>query len=60
MLSADPTALKGKATCKQVLFAFSNRIIELTPHGSLDKLMEYDEYISSSQISEMKSRLYEA
>ncbi|WP_036787557.1 ABC-F family ATP-binding cassette domain-containing protein [Phocaeicola abscessus] len=38
----------------------SNRIIELTPHGSLDKLMEYDEYISSSQISEMKSRLYEA
>ncbi len=36
----------------------ANRIIELTPKGSIDKLMEYDEYIASDAIKEMKAKLY--
>jgi ATPase subunit of ABC transporter with duplicated ATPase domains len=36
----------------------ANRIIELTPNGAIDKLMEYDEYIASEQIREMKENLY--
>ena len=36
----------------------ANRIIELTPNGSIDKMMEYDEYISSEPIKELKTRLY--
>ncbi len=36
----------------------ATRIIELTPHGTIDKLMEYDEYISSEHISELKAKLY--
>ena len=36
----------------------ANRIIELTPNGIIDKMMEYDEYITSEHIKEMKARLY--
>ena len=36
----------------------ANRIIELTPNGIIDKMMEYDEYITSDLIKEMRARMY--
>lgn len=36
----------------------ANRIIELTPHGIIDKMMEYDEYIASDHIKELKTKMY--
>ena len=36
----------------------ATRIIELTPNGIIDKLMEYDDYISSDAIKEQKDRMY--
>ena len=36
----------------------STRIIELTPSGVIDKLMEYDDYISSEKIKEQRDRMY--
>ena len=36
----------------------ANRIIEITPNGFIDKLMTYDEYISSEKVSEQKEFLY--
>ena len=36
----------------------ANRIIELTPNGTIDKLMEYDDYISSDAIKELKAKMY--
>lgn len=36
----------------------ANRIIELTPSGIIDKMMEYDEYITSDHIKEMRARMY--
>lgn len=36
----------------------ANRIIELTPNGIIDKMMEYDEYISSEHIKELKTKMY--
>lgn len=36
----------------------ANRIIELTPNGCIDKLMTYDEYISSEKVAEQKEALY--
>ena len=36
----------------------ANRIIEITPNGFIDKLMTYDEYISSEKVSEQKELLY--
>lgn len=36
----------------------ANRIIELTPGGIIDKMMEYDEYITSDHIKEIRKRMY--
>ena len=36
----------------------ANRIIELTPNGIIDKMMDYDEYITSAHIKEMRARMY--
>ena len=35
-----------------------NRVIELTPNGIIDKLMNYDDYISDEKIHEQRDRLY--
>ena len=37
----------------------ANRIIELTPKGIVDKLMTYDEYISSEAIKEQRKAMYQ-
>jgi ATPase subunit of ABC transporter with duplicated ATPase domains len=36
----------------------ANRIIELTPNGVIDKMMEYDDYISDPGIAELREKLY--
>ncbi|AVM51561.1 ATPase subunit of ABC transporter with duplicated ATPase domains [Bacteroides zoogleoformans] len=36
----------------------ANRIVELTPNGIIDKMMEYDEYIASDHIKELRRRMY--
>lgn len=37
----------------------ANRIIELTPNGTINKMMDYDDYISSEDIKELKAKMYE-
>ena len=37
----------------------ANRIIELTPNGIIDKMMEYDGYITSDHIKELRARMYQ-
>lgn len=37
----------------------ANRIIELTPKGTIDKLMSYDEYIYDDTIKAMKAKMYQ-
>ena len=36
----------------------ANRIIELTPNGSIDKLMTYEDYIHDDRVKELKEKLY--
>ena len=36
----------------------ADRIIELTPSGTIDKLMEYDQYIYDESIKEQKAKMY--
>jgi ATPase subunit of ABC transporter with duplicated ATPase domains len=36
----------------------ANRIIEITPNGFIDKVMTFDEFISSEKVIEQKSALY--
>lgn len=35
-----------------------NRVIELTPHGIIDKRMDYDEYINSNKLQEQRNKMY--
>ena len=42
----------------ELISTVSNRIIELTPHGTIDKLMSYEEYIHNEQIKEQKIKMY--
>ncbi|MCP3896115.1 MULTISPECIES: ATP-binding cassette domain-containing protein [Bacteroides] len=36
----------------------ANRVIELTPNGIIDKMMDYDEYITSDHIKELRAKMY--
>lgn len=42
----------------ELIETVSNRIIELTPSGAIDKLMPYEEYIHDEGIKEQKERMY--
>ncbi|MCK5822994.1 MAG: ATP-binding cassette domain-containing protein [Bacteroidales bacterium] len=35
-----------------------NRVIELTPNGIIDKLMNYDEYIVNDKINDLRTKMY--
>jgi len=35
-----------------------NRIIELTPNGIIDKLMDYHDYVSDDRIKELREKMY--
>lgn len=35
-----------------------NRVIELTPNGIIDKIMDYDDYITDEKVAAMKEKLY--
>ncbi len=37
-----------------------NRIIELTPNGIIDKMMDYDDYITDERVQAARERLYAA
>ncbi|MBL0232466.1 MAG: ATP-binding cassette domain-containing protein [Chitinophagaceae bacterium] len=36
----------------------ANRIIEITPKGTIDRLMEFDEYLTDERVKAMKEELY--
>ena len=36
----------------------ANRIIELTPNGIIDRIMEYDDYITDPKVAELREKLY--
>jgi hypothetical protein len=35
-----------------------NRIIEIGPNGMIDKLMDYDDYITDERLKEQRKQLY--
>ena len=43
----------------ELIETVSDRIIELTPKGSIDKLMPYDEYVHDETIKEQRAKMYE-
>jgi len=43
---------------REFVNTIATRIIELTPHGIMDKQTTYDEYLESKDIAEERARLY--
>ena len=44
----------------QFIQSVADRIIELTPNGTIDKLMSYDDYIYDPAIKEQRAKMYNA
>lgn len=36
----------------------ANRVVELTPNGIIDRIMEYDDYITDPKVAELREKLY--
>ena len=43
----------------QFLQTIANRIIEITPHGIIDKKMTFDEYLENPAVQRQREELYE-
>ena len=39
--------------------SIANRIVEITPKGVIDRMMEFDDYLKDQQIIEMREKFYE-
>jgi ATPase subunit of ABC transporter with duplicated ATPase domains len=48
MTSHDHTFMQTVAT----------RVIELTPKGSIDRLMTFDEYLADKRVQELRAEMY--
>ena len=42
----------------ELINTIANRIIELTPNGCIDKLMNYEDYIHDEHIKELRDKMY--
>jgi ATPase subunit of ABC transporter with duplicated ATPase domains len=42
----------------QFLQTVANRIIEITPNGTIDKLMSYNEYLQDNDVKELRKTMY--
>ncbi|WP_231465315.1 ABC-F family ATP-binding cassette domain-containing protein [Pedobacter sp. Leaf132] len=42
----------------QLTETVANRIIEITPKGTIDKLMTYDEFINSAEVAKLREEMY--
>jgi ATPase subunit of ABC transporter with duplicated ATPase domains len=42
----------------ELVSTVANRIIELTPNGIIDKMMNYDDYLNDDKIAQLQAELY--
>ena len=42
----------------ELMQTVANRIVEITPNGTLDKMLTYDEYINDSEVKVQRDALY--
>ena len=38
----------------------ANRVIELTPNGIIDRIINYDDYITDPKVAELREKYYNA
>ncbi len=44
----------------QFISSIANRIIEITPSGTMDKMMEFDEYLENDEVQSQVEKMYNA
>jgi len=59
-LSEFPGNLIFTSSDHQFVQTVANRIIEITPMGTIDKLMSYDEYLTDPEVKELRIKMYPA
>ena len=57
-LMAFPEVILFASNDHQFVSTVSNRIVELTPEGSIDRTMSFDEYLSSDRVAEERQSHY--
>lgn len=57
-LSAFKGAVIFSSHDHQLMQTVANRIIELTPRGTIDRVMNFDEYISDDRVKQLRENLY--
>ena len=57
-LQAYPGIILMSSHDHEFIQTVCNRIIELTPNGIIDKMMDYDDYITDERVAAAKERLY--
>ena len=41
-----------------VMQSVANRVIEITPNGTIDRLMSFDEYLEDNRVHQLREELY--
>ena len=57
-LMAFPEVLLFTSHDHQFVSTVANRIVELTPHGAIDRLMRFDDYLKSTSVDKEKQAHY--
>ena len=57
-LMAFPEVMLFSSHDHQFISTIANRIVEITPNGSIDRLMNFDEYLSSEAVAEKRKEHY--
>lgn len=57
-LQAYPGIILMSSHDHEFIQTVCNRMIELTPNGIIDKMMDYDDYITDERVAAAKERLY--
>ena len=59
-LQAYPGIILMSSHDHEFIQTVCNRMIELTPNGIIDKMMEYDDYVTDEKVAAARERLYPA
>ena len=43
----------------EFISSIANRIIEFTPNGVIDRMMNFDDYLADKQVKELRAKYYE-
>lgn len=43
---------------QEFIHSVCNRVIEITPNGTIDKLMDYDDYVTDERIAALREKMY--